>query len=52
VFIHVAECPTFGGLLANCVGSMALDLGLDWGANADGCYISQFTFRLVSMDVD
>ncbi len=50
--IHVAECPTFRGLLANCVSNMALVLGLDWGANAIKYYISQFTFQLVSMDVD
>jgi hypothetical protein len=42
--IHVVECLAFGGLLANCVGKMALDLGLDWVANIGGCYINQFTF--------
>jgi hypothetical protein len=52
VCIHVGECPTFGGFSVSYVGNMTPNLGLDWGTNANGCCISQFTFPLIPMDVD
>jgi len=30
--ICVGKCPTFGGFLANCIGSMAINLGLGLGS--------------------
>jgi len=52
VCIHVGKSPTFGGFSISYVGNMAPYLGLDRGTNANGCCISQFTFPLMSMDVD
>jgi hypothetical protein len=34
--IYVEKCPTFGGLLTNYVGSMALNLSLDRGVSVSG----------------
>ncbi len=52
VCIHFEKCPTSGGILANCVGKMAPCSSLDCGTSVDGCFISQFIFSLIPMDVN
>jgi len=50
--ICVGECPIFRGFLANYIGNMAINQGLDRGASVGGCYNNYFTCPLLLMVMD